>query len=92
LIRNDSANLIQWLLANNRKPLVLRGARQVGKTWLVTELAWSQQKQLIEINFEIRPDLQTLFVTNDVDQLWSNLEVFAKQQLKRSECLLFSDE
>lgn len=44
--------LIEWLYVPDRKPLVIRGARQVGKTWLVRHLAESQGKTLIEINLE----------------------------------------
>jgi uncharacterized protein len=47
-------NLIEWLDSDHRKPLVLRGARQVGKTWLVKALAQQSKRQLIEINFEQR--------------------------------------
>ena len=57
----------------NRKPLILRGVRQSGKTWLVRELAKSQKKQLIEINFENNPELCSLFTSNDVKAIWSNL-------------------
>jgi predicted AAA+ superfamily ATPase len=37
--------LVQWLHSADRKPVVIRGARQVGKTWLVRELAKQQNKQ-----------------------------------------------
>lgn len=44
--------LQKWLTSDNRKPLVIRGARQVGKTWLVRHFAQMQGKKLIEINLE----------------------------------------
>ncbi|HHG0441205.1 TPA: AAA family ATPase, partial [Legionella pneumophila] len=40
-----------WLVSPDRKPLVIRGARQVGKTWLVRHLAEKTGMQLIELNF-----------------------------------------
>jgi predicted AAA+ superfamily ATPase len=43
--------LQDWLKSANRKPLVIRGARQVGKTWLVQYFAKLSGKQLIELNF-----------------------------------------
>lgn len=46
--------LKSWLITSDRKPLVIRGARQVGKTWLVREFAKQAGKQIIEINFEDR--------------------------------------
>jgi predicted AAA+ superfamily ATPase len=60
LIRKALLELTQWLIQANRKPLILCGVRQSGKTWLVRELAKSQNKQLIEINFENRPELRSL--------------------------------
>jgi predicted AAA+ superfamily ATPase len=48
LIRKALLELTQWLTQANRKPLVLRGVRQSSKTWLVRELAKSQNKQLID--------------------------------------------
>ena len=44
--------LQEWLLLEQRKPIVIRGARQVGKTWLVRHFAMAQKKILFEINFE----------------------------------------
>ncbi len=43
--------LQDWLVDSRRKPLVMRGARQVGKTWLARHLAKITQKKLVEINF-----------------------------------------
>lgn len=86
------SELSNWIKRENRKPLVLRGARQTGKTWLVRELAKIQQKHLIEINFESRPELQSLFTSSKMEQVWSNLQVHANTTATRSECLLFLDE
>jgi predicted AAA+ superfamily ATPase len=75
LIRKALLELTQWLMQINRKPFVLRGVRQSGTTWLVRELAKSQKKQLIEINFENSPELCSLFTSNDVKAIWSNLVI-----------------
>jgi predicted AAA+ superfamily ATPase len=48
----------------NRKPMVLMGARQVGKTWLVRDLAKRRRLKLIELNFERLPNLADLFSEN----------------------------
>ncbi|MGD9224340.1 MAG: AAA family ATPase, partial [Desulfobacteraceae bacterium] len=53
--------LIQWLQSKRRKPLVLRGARQVGKSTLVRRFADQQKLILNEINLERHPDLDTVF-------------------------------
>ncbi len=92
MIRNALFELCQWLSQTGRKPLVLRGVRQSGKTWLVRELAKSQNKQIIEINFETRPELGTLFTSNDVKAVWSSLETLLPAPAERAECILFLDE
>ena len=50
--RFSSDELDTWLQSQNRKPAVLRGARQVGKTWLVRDLTKRHGLKLIELNFE----------------------------------------
>ena len=54
--------LIKWKDSPARKPLVIEGARQVGKTWLVKEFAQRNYKQLAYVNFEDMKILQNLFV------------------------------
>ena len=44
--RDHSLFLINWLNSNARKPLIIRGARQVGKTWLIRDLAKTQKKTI----------------------------------------------
>lgn len=55
MMRKAMIFLKTWINASNRKPIVMRGARQVGKTWMVRELAHLAEKELIELNFEKRP-------------------------------------
>lgn len=54
--------LIKWKDSPRRKPLVIEGARQVGKTWLVKEFAQRNYKHLAYVNFEDMKILQNLFV------------------------------
>ena len=61
MIRFASTELDKWLKSRNKKPMVLRGARQVGKTWLVRNLAKCHDLKLIKINFERFPNLANLF-------------------------------
>ena len=51
--RNLSAFLQDWLRSDGRKPLIIRGARQVGKTWLIRDLARREDRRLIEMNFDL---------------------------------------
>lgn len=90
--RTRLAFLQNWLESDTRKPLVLRGARQVGKTWLVRHLAQSQKRQLIEVNFEKQPQLTSLFLSNDPQQILLNLSVAFNESIDPKKCLLFLDE
>ncbi len=71
MIRFAANEFENWLKNNNRKPMVLRGARQVGKTWLVRDFAKRQKLQLVELNFERLPGLAGLFSENEKDPLIS---------------------
>lgn len=92
LNRKVLENLVFWLRQPGRKPLVLRGVRQSGKTWLIRELARQRQLQLIEINFETQPGLRSLFLTNDIKALWPRLMTLLPAPAERQHCLLFLDE
>jgi predicted AAA+ superfamily ATPase len=84
--------LEEWLLGKVRQPLVIRGARQVGKTWLVRQLAENQQKRLIELNFEERPELKSIFTSNDPKLILLNLSSVLNETIDPKKCLLFLDE
>jgi len=47
--------LVEWSKCESRRPLIIRGARQIGKTWLVREFA-KQFDSLVEINFDKHPE------------------------------------
>nr|MCU0341117.1 AAA family ATPase [Spirosomataceae bacterium] len=49
-------HLLAWKSDNKRKPLLLQGARQVGKTWLINEFGKNEYKNYIYLNFEQRPN------------------------------------
>lgn len=90
--RDRTSYLTQWLNSNTRKPLVIRGARQVGKTWLIRDLARSQQRRLIEFNFEKRPNLETLFSSNDPKEILANITASMGQKIEPASAILFLDE
>jgi predicted AAA+ superfamily ATPase len=81
-----------WITAADRKPLVVRGARQVGKTWLVRRFAETSKKQLIELNFEKQPSYASLFASNDPRQILLNLSAALNQKIDIQNSLLFLDE
>lgn len=84
--------LEKWLAADNRKPLVVRGARQVGKTWIVRHFAHSQGKKLIEVNLEKYPKLASVFFPNDPEVILERLRAAFETAIIPSECILFIDE
>ncbi len=90
--RNGTAFLKEWLVSTDRKPLVIRGARQVGKTWLVRHLAQAQKIKLIEVNFERNPQIASLFISNDPHQILLNLSAVFNESIDPKNCLLFLDE
>ncbi len=72
--------------------MVLRGARQVGKTWLVRDLAKRQNLDLIELNFERLPNLVDLFQSNNPAEILRNIESELAIKINREKSLLFLDE
>jgi predicted AAA+ superfamily ATPase len=85
-------SLIQWKNSNGRKPLILRGARQVGKTHVVRQLA-QDFTYFIEINFEFLTAAEKIFV-NDLDpkRITREIELLTGQKIIPGETLLFLDE
>lgn len=59
--RTKLAELIAWKNSPSRKPLIIRGARQVGKTWLMKEFGNTQYAQTVYVNFEKNKRLKALF-------------------------------
>ena len=92
MIRFASEALDKWLKNPNRKPMVIRGARQVGKTWLVRDLAIRHEFQLIELNFERLPSLSDLFTENDPAKILRNIEAELGTSIEPDSSLIFLDE
>lgn len=90
--RDHTLFLTNWLKSKGRKPLIVRGARQVGKTWLIRDLASSQEHQLIELNFEKRPDQASLFSSNDPQEIVNNISASIGERIEPTKAILFLDE
>lgn len=84
--------LKKWVVSSDRKPLVIRGARQVGKTWLVRHLAQETGKKLIEINLEKHPKLAASFASNEPTEILKRLRFDLEVAIDPPNCLLFIDE
>ncbi len=90
--RTASKFLQEWLASTARKPLVMRGARQVGKTWLVRELAKQNDLELIELNFEKNPSYKSLFASNEVGEIMTAIAARQNKQVDIKKSILFLDE
>ncbi len=85
--------LIAWKKSPSRKPLIIRGARQVGKTWLMKEFGKTQYAQTVYINFEKNKRLKTLFSDDfDVQRVLVALQAETGLTLKAENTLLIFDE
>jgi predicted AAA+ superfamily ATPase len=86
------AELLAWKSSSTRKPLILRGARQVGKTYIVRELG-RRFKHFVEINFEASPSAKAIFAKQlEPEQLIRDLSLLIEQPIIPGETLLFLDE
>ena len=84
--------LKRWYGKKQRKPLIIRGARQVGKSTLVRNFAQDNQLNLVEVNLERAPLLDELFKTNETRRILLELESLASQNITDQNTLLFLDE
>ncbi len=91
--RARQADLDRWAASSPRKPLIVRGARQVGKSWIVRE--WGAQRfgRVVDANLERRPDLHGCFADNDPKATLRRLEaVLGSAVPADGTALLFVDE
>ncbi len=90
--RSIDALLQEWKNSSNLKPLLLRGARQVGKSWAVEHLGESFD-YFIEVNFEKRPEIKEVFERiHDVHELANNLSILYNKPVEPGKTLIFLDE
>ncbi len=91
--RNDEIHLVQWSQRKRFKPLLLMGARQVGKTWLMKNLGKKQFKNSIYVNFEKEQEFRNLFQSDlNVERIIQALSVFANEPVEDGETLIIFDE
>ena len=91
--RNAMNNLIKWKNKKNRKPLLLYGARQVGKTYLVKEFAKEYFKDIIYVNFETNELIGKMFNENITPEyIIKNLEIAFNKKIEKENTLIFFDE
>lgn len=84
--------LQRWLHSHNRKPLIIRGARQVGKSTLVQLFAEQHGLSLLNANLERYPLLAKVFASNDPERILQQLEALPRMPALGNRSLLFLDE
>jgi predicted AAA+ superfamily ATPase len=93
MLRARAAALSAWSDRPHRKPLVLRGARQVGKSWLVRQWGAERFGRVVEVNLERRPEMAACFSDNDPTVVLQRLELLLGQRISADgSALLFLDE
>ena len=91
--RNAITALIEWKNNEERKPLVIRGARQVGKTWLMKEFGEKYYKNFVYLNFDEEDELKSIFEANkNPHRIVELLSMIAGQKILPEETLLIFDE
>lgn len=91
--RNALESLIRWKSSEDRKPMVLKGARQVGKTWLMKEFGQSCYPHTVYFNFDEEDELKSVFETNKNPQrIIELLSLIAGEKILPGEMLLIFDE
>ena len=92
LKRHEIKYLQEWAGRRVHKPLVIRGARQVGKSTLVREFARLADMSLVEVNFERNPEFREAFAVRDPVRILSTLVLLTGKTITPANALLFLDE
>lgn len=93
MYRTAMERLRKWKMKKRRKPLIIRGARQVGKTWLMKEFGANEYEETVYINFDSNERMKKLFEGGlEVRRLIMGLELFAGYKIDPDNTLLIFDE
>ena len=93
MIRSLLDELVVWKNSKNRKPLILHGARQVGKTWLMKEFGQQEFEQVVYLNFESSSRLENLFVQDfSIERILAVIEIETSLKINAANTLLIFDE
>ncbi len=92
LQRDIDKLLISWKQSARRLPLLVRGARQVGKSFSVLEFGQKEFENLVVVNFEQNPEYKMVFRTLDPKEIIENLSLLTKTDIVPGKTLLFLDE
>ena len=93
MYRSAIEELYQWKQRKNKKPLIIRGTRQVGKTWLMREFGQTAFEKMVYISFDNNQRMKDLFSTDlNVERIVTGLELYAGHKIDSTNTLLIFDE
>ena len=85
--------LLQWKRSHYRKPLIVQGVRQVGKTWVLREFGARYYRHVAYFNFEENEDYQQFFtLSKDPHRILQNLSIASNQAIDAQNTLIIFDE
>lgn len=90
--RTAYQDLINWKNKKNRKPLILNGARQVGKTWLLKKFGENEYESFAYINCDDTPEMKIIFSDFDTQRLIRNFSSITGVEIIREKTLIVLDE
>jgi uncharacterized protein len=90
--RTLETELITWKSKEEHLPILLRGARQVGKSYLVEDFGKHHFESVATVDFENRPELKSAFSIRDPKEILSRLEIALAKPIQENRTLLFLDE
>lgn len=93
MYRNKIKELENWKKSKNRKPLIIRGARQVGKTWLMKEFGNKFYEKVAYINFDDNSRMQRLFEEDiDIERIIQGFKIESGVNIEPENTLILLDE
>lgn len=93
MYRTAIEKLLKWKQNKHRKPMIIEGARQVGKTWLMKEFGQQAYADTVYINFDSNSRMAELFASDlDTERLIMGLELYAGHKIDPDNTLLIFDE
>ncbi len=91
--RDRLSELVLWKENQRRKPLILRGARQTGKTWLLKEFGKTHFRELVYVNFEEAINLRSIFKSDfDITRIITTLQIYSQKVISADDTLIIFDE
>lgn len=90
--RRITEELCKWKVSKTRKPLILLGARQVGKTYILKEFGRTEYKNVVYVNCDDNEEVRGLFFNYDTERIVRNLSAISGENIVPGETLVILDE